>query len=82
MTTLQQLAEEIGATPAEIVEYLGHIGVPDLNGWQNNWQIHNSEARDVREHWTTDPTPRYQWEVTEGDGPWQQDTRDKHDPSL
>lgn len=75
MATLQQLADDLGTTPAEIVQYLDFIGVPDLNGWQPAWQIHASEERDVREHWTTDPTPQEQWRNTDGapDTPWSED---------
>ncbi len=51
MTTLQSLATDLTATPDDIADYLGTIGVPDLNGWKPEWIIHPSEERAVRAHW-------------------------------
>lgn len=77
MATMKDLADELDTTVAEVREYLEQCGYTPAYG-EDLW---DEEVDLVRKHWD-DPTPRYQWQVTEGGPSWDQDKRDEHDESL
>lgn len=52
-TRMNQLADELGITADALARHLVEDqGVPDLNGWQDDWTLHPREVEQARAYFT------------------------------